>query len=842
MKSINSRKSFLTLRSLLLVGLVSVFIQFSCTREPGPDVDPNKPPVYDGNNLSLDTRSVPVDLSNNARVYMFAGNGNNNTLGNYDSQIQAITRTTDNLKMQVKVGTWDFALVTAPTASASGLNSLTAPAAGGSGITSPMFTLAPVGGNLPSAPELMTAYVDEQAIVNNGNHVASTSFARNVAKVQLVIKEAKGLNTAVRHTLSLNNVATTLSWEGKLLPSRTNPTVSTTAMSGTVGVTTLGTGIQQSDTLTFLVPAHRGSDFLSNTPQDTTTRKLSVSVSLPLAAGGNYVNSNVEIPYTPKANKILVVSLLVKGSLEVESSILDWNEVNVNADLSTTTLQVSKTNVGFSSKDTLIVKTSASSGYTYIQQTNTPWLTVTKVGEQLIFTAATNTTGANAYTAPRTAYVDITANNVTKRINVTQRPDVGTISISQSPIWMSPSTGNTTRTVTVTSTGPWAMVGGTTLANATLNVTSGNKGNTNVTFTRKHNPLDNGDYSMYGPQTWTIRNSVTLEELSVVVDNYFIYPTDVYITPPRAHADTTVVGSGIEIYGGNESFTVVAGSAPSWVLSATPGAPGSGQITVRAQREPQDEYREGYIKIAHGGDPTYQVQIKLIQDILVLIPPFDFFVIKYTWLSLDVDIDVRFTGNGAPFDNQGVGWHNTTNIFTPARVNTVSYKTQALLRWGGDATGGQGETVFFNAPLLENDNTLPRHIKLDCYAIWFNGANGSPVRTTIFAYKGGTMNQNGTNFDNVGGTQLYTNSRQQRLHSVTTGNAATYIKLVEIVYDRVKHSAQITWTGTELNTPVIPTPTRAIPYAAPTAEEIQVAEAAAKAKEEESIRAAANNK
>ena len=835
MKSINRKRSALTLRSLLLAGLVSLFIQFSCTREPGSD--PTDPPVYDGNNLSLDTRSVPVDISNNARVYTFTGNGNNNTLGNYDGQITSITRSINDLRMQVKVGTWDVALVTAPTASAAGLNSLTPPTAGASGGTSAMFTLAPSGGNLPSAPELMTAYVDEQTIVADGNHTASTSFARNVAMVRLVIKEAKGLDISQRHTLSLNNVATTLSWEGKLLPSRTSPTVSATAMTGTVGVTTLPSGIQQSDTLTFLVPAHRGSDFLSSTPADTTTRKMSVSVSLPLISGGNYVNTNVEIPYTPKANKILLVNLLVKGLIEVESSILDWNEVNVNANLGTTTLQVSKTNVGFSSKDTLIVKTNASSGYTYVQQANTPWLTIAKNGEQLIFTAVTATTGTNAYTAPRTAYVDITANNITKRINVTQRPDVGTITVSQSPIWMSPSTGNTTRTVTVNSTGPWTMVGGTTLANATLSATSGNAGNTGVTFTRKHNPLDNGDYSMYGPQTWTIRNSNTLEELSVVVDNYFIYPTDVYITPPRAHADTTVTGSGIEIYGYNESFTVVAGSAPSWVLSATPGAPGSGEITVRAQREPQDEYREGYITIAHGGDPTYRVQIKLIQDVLVLIPPFDFFVIKYTWINDDVDIDVRFAGNGAPFDGQGLGYSNGPNPvpYPPVRVTSVSYKSQTLLRWGGDARGGQGETVFFNAPLLENDNALPRHIKLDCRALWWStGRSGSPVRTTIFAYKGGTMVQNGTNFDNVGGTQLYTNTIQQRVASV---NTATYIKLIEITYDRVKHSAQISWMGTELNTPLIPTPTRSMPYVGPTA-----GEQSAEAKEAEVLRAAANNK
>jgi len=837
MKKINYRITGTTSRSLLGACLVSVFMFFSCAREnTDPQTGGNG---GEGNNLSLDTRAVPIAVANNARVYMFTG-GTSNTLGNYNHQILNIARTTNDLRMIARAGTWDIALLSASTAT--DLNNVIAPTVGTAGGAQKMFELAPSGGNLPSAPDLLTAYIDEQVIIADADNTASTSFAHNMAKVQLTIVDAKGLvTTANAHTISLGNVPTTLAWDGKLYPSKTNPTVSTTKMTGSVTVSNVAGGLQESSMLTFLVPAHRGTDFLAANPIDTTTSKLTVSVNLPLSGGGSYLKSDVVIPKVPRAGQILNVRLLIQGELTIESNILDWTNVDTNAGLSNTTLQVSKTNVALSSTDSLIVKTNASS-YSVAKDPAGTWFTATQSGERIVISATTS-----SYTAPRSSWIDITANNVTKRIAINQRPDVGTISVSQSPIWMSPSTGNTTRTVVVNSTGPWTTVSSSPLANATQNVTSGNAGNTNVTFTRKSNPLDNGDYSMYGPQTWTIRNSSTLETINVTVDNYFIYPTDVYITPPRISADTTVVGSGIEIYGYNESFTVVSGSAPSWVISATPGAPGAGTITVRAQREPQDEYREGFITIAHGGDPTYRVQIKLIQDILVLIPPFDYFVLKYTWINNDVDIEARFEGNGMVFDNKNVGWSRNSMVQKDGTVlvmagsaplyNTAdSYaKPNTILRWGGDALGGEGETIFFNAPLFEGDNNLPRYIKLVCYATWYTTTrSGSPVRTTLFAYLGGTMQKNQTNFDNNGGVQLYTNTRQQQ---VSSGSGRTYIKLVTITYDRIKHSAQIVWEGTELNTPLIATPTRSAVQQSMSAEEHKAAIAKKQAEWE-----AANNK
>ncbi len=93
------------------------------------------------------------------------------------------------------------------------------------------------------------------------------------------------------------------------------------------------------------------------------------------------------------------------------------------------------------------------------------------------------------------------------------------------------------------------------------------------------------------------------------------------------------------------------------------------------------------------------------------------------------------------------------------------------------------------------------------------------------------MNKNDTNYYNVGGEQLYPEglTRQQVVNSGSSGSSAVYQPMVRFVYDRIKHSAEVIWTGTELNTPVISTPaTRSAAMSAPmTEEQIRANEAAA---------------
>lgn len=70
-----------------------------------------------------------------------------------------------------------------------------------------------------------------------------------------------------------------------------------------------------------------------------------------------------------------------------------------------------------------------------------------------------------------------------------------------------------------------------------------------------------------------------------------------------------------------------------------------------------------------------------------------------------------------------------------------------LALWGGDATSGQGETVFSNAPLItpapgeyrNNPYSLPRRINMNVYVTWYNGTVGSPITVSFYTYEGGVM-------------------------------------------------------------------------------------------------------
>ncbi|MDE5810390.1 MAG: hypothetical protein K2H59_08970, partial [Muribaculaceae bacterium] len=206
-------------------------------------------------------------------------------------------------------------------------------------------------------------------------------------------------------------------------------------------------------------------------------------------------------------------------------------------------------------------------------------------------------------------------------------------------------------------------------------------------------------------------------------------------------------------------------------------------------------------------------------SIRVDIPEFDFFVIKFTWSASDVDIKCGFTGNAtsvtyrdinyptglsSSFNDKYVGWSQNN----PPVVNGTTYLT-----WGGDATGGQGETVFFNAKAINQfpypggkdsagkrctastPNMLPRVMKFLCAAGWYTSGASGNVTCTIYCYLGGSMAQSGTNFNNSGGSQVYTNTKTYNIASGKTKPAGSYLRFCFIEYDRKKHTASVTWDG-----------------------------------------------
>ena len=767
-----------------LMGLL-LFLAFACT-------DDRESPGGTNGNPSLVFRMTraSADIINNTQVYLFDGDGA--TAGQFRQKVPDVTYAADRLSMPVAAGTWDITLVSADGDVNSGL---VQPVRGQARSSLKMWETRSAGGSLPSMPELRTAYITGQQVIAGQDNVASETalLSRNVALVKVVIADAGGLDINGTHTMKLTNVPTTLNWEGGLYPNKNNPTVSAEPMTGTFTIhnNTAMAGHQYSDTLRFIVPAHKGTDYLNALPTDTTTSHLKLSVDLASEGGTRFEKTDVVIPRVPRVNGILLVRIFLGGKLDVSTEILNWQDTQLEADLSQTQLYTDKASVGMAFKDTIHVNTNARE-YTVEKAPEATWITSVK---KLDGNAVEITADLDSYVDnhPRTSYITIKANNVTKKIPVTQRPDRGTIKVSEHKLIFCPKV-HEKRSVEVKSIGgDWIFLGSS--PKATSDIQNGVKGNTTVNFTRTSTIKPDDFDTCYGDGQIVVKNKTTLDTDTISLVNCYIHMDDGVINAvaPTGTAQTAVTNSqDVTVFGGSRN--ILFDSWESWIHNDLSWNPSTQVLTMTTDREPSDEARDGSLIFHHADCSDYQVTAKVHQDVIVTIPAFDFFVVKFTWVNNDVDIAVEFSGNdvsgngnnNSSYDKYPVGWSFT---------NSVRYNNQELLRWGGDATGGQGETAFFNAPVLEGDVNSPRKIKLDVYATWYTPGRAPDKMTfTMSAYKGGTMVQNGTNFDNQGGETLY-----QQGHTVmitTTKGKETYAtggytKVATITYDRIKHSATV---------------------------------------------------
>ena len=327
------------------------------------------------------------------------------------------------------------------------------------------------------------------------------------------------------------------------------------------------------------------------------------------------------------------------------------------------------------------------------------------------------------------------------------------LSVSPGFIWLSPSAGNSSKTVTVTSKEAWTVISSP--ANASLSINSGNAGTTAITINRS--------LTSFGLGSFVIQGNTSGEQVTVYVDNYYIDDTNKFALTNNSGANTA--SFVVPVYGGNGLYTI--GAKDGWI---TADILPDGKLQLTASGNLGGTAREGSITLAHVSDPSYQVTIPVLQGYDVL-PPFEFLVMKFTWGTKDVDIAVEVRNLShpnptIPFANEpntvgaakavGYGLISNTYSYTLA-LNGIVYNSTTpndpavppkvqdnttLLIWGGDAAGGQGETVLFKAPLvtpadpMSDPTGLPRYIILDAYAGWYvsNGNPGSAITLNISTY------------------------------------------------------------------------------------------------------------
>jgi hypothetical protein len=766
------------------------FLLLACTNEKEEAL-----PRENGS-VVFDTRAIVDDID----VYLFDGEGAHD--GEFNRKIQNIVRSTGKLSMSIPVGKWNLALVGGNGVSP---GQFIAPVRGTRASRSKMWETLPVNGVLPSVPEIRLAVIDGQVITHNASHRATAEMKRNVAKVAIVVQDARGFNEQGKHVIRLHDVPTSLAWSGELYPDEQNPEVSKVPMSGEVTIfkNPADAGRQLSDTLTFIVPAHAGVD-----AKDSTTHRMKLSVDLELLTGDRYRRDDIVIPRVPVANGVLFIGLKAKNVIEVTAEVLDWQDQLLDADLSNVTLYTSAPALVLASTDTLFARTNAPS------ITVTPgvsWITCTVLpatGGQVPVVVTADVASYDPRAGQRQGSITVKAGNVVKNIPVTQRPAFGSLLASKRDVYLSPVTNpdRSRDVVEISSTAPapfntWQIAPLPSLV--TLSPATG-PGTRSVTFTRKM-PASATDRSVYGDERVVVSSPGTLDTLSINVHSLYLdLAEDLYsIDNPLKNADTTVVFKGaLAAYGGARAVNAV--TKPSWVKGVSTSTAGDLAITV--VRDPDEERRAGTVTVAHASDPDYRASFVVVQEMVVRIPKFNYFVIRFDWSKcipedpnrkLDIDVAVRFFGNtGAsgqvmPYDNKPVG-------FAMGNLS-VTYNGQELLAWGGDQNQAGGESVLFNAPVLDNDLESPRIIKMEVYAIWYDGGvqtiSKTPVNLDIVAYEGGTMTNDNHVYKNTGGKTVYQHTHAARVSKkggVGLDYPARYTKVCEIEYDKLKHSARVT--------------------------------------------------
>lgn len=814
------------------------------------------------------TLSRAGDLAANTRLFQFHADSVGLGNGGFVEEPSLTPLGDDRLTFNLGEGVWNFSLVSSREPLEEG--TIIEPEYGKRAQDCPMFSMTSQDGTLQSAPEIYTALVDNfrfsgkwqvtdpdlniDEFVPDKNYTVDAQMLRNMAKIVVHFKSSEDLDPSKQQLFTITNVPTTLDWRGGLYPDKNNPEISAQPLRGAFDVhyeTTPEANKTVSDQVfEYIIPAHRGLDYSASAPVDTTTSLLRLNVDFTCLDETHVTKNNIVLGYAPRVNGVYDIYVSYnKRKLNVEAQILPWAEERADADVSNAEIVTDKPKVEFAYRDTIRIESRRP--VTVTKAGDASWLTVKKLSDSMYALEADITTYEVGH--PRSSYIYLREGNLERGIPVTQRPDQGTIEVHVSgttatrEMWLSPVTADKAsdgkdhnkKNVDVHSIGgPWKI-----LPNLRVyNTPTGSAGETkNVTLTRfKDEDINFSDYSKaFGRERVIFMNTQTLDTASIWVDNLFIGLTDdiVEVNQPEQTGNTVIetptTVDFIAVYGGDADITVK--SWPDFVNSAHSSYnKATRKFTFASLSNKEGDDRYDKMVIAHKTDPDYVVEMWIDQAISVNTEPFTYFVVKFSWDTSkgDVDIQVGFTESeksktsteyhGQTFNTSAygnmigynVGWNHYASTLTVDKAGTC-------LAWGGDATDGQGETVYFNAQKMSDvtrfpypgqrkvatnaPNLLPRYITFDCAASWYRTvATGYPITCTIYLYDGGTMWKgsnkktppNEKNFYNKGG-RLTNKTDANRLRNyqstVTVSGNKQYRKFCRVVYDRKTYRAKIEW-------------------------------------------------
>ncbi|MDR0544341.1 MAG: hypothetical protein LBG30_03215 [Odoribacteraceae bacterium] len=309
------------MKKIHLVALAALCLSAAACRDSGLEGGGIAP------NLVLRMPSVARLSVADVRLFSFYQGGSNDRL--FREEILNLKREPSRVLANVESGEWRMAIVAPPAGVL-----LEMPRAGLVEERTPMYIYNPavgVGGKSEDAPEIFLAN-EPVRIFPGQQSTLNARLDRNVAMVEIIVEKATAnFNKAsMLHEIRLHRVPSTISYAGKLLPSAVAPDTVPAAACLRAPLRLRDhpslPGYLTADTVRFLVPAHRGSDFLADNPTDTTTLKMSISVDLERTGQTRFKKSK-PVELAAKCNKILRVRVIINDGMSVIPGIHPWEEV-----------------------------------------------------------------------------------------------------------------------------------------------------------------------------------------------------------------------------------------------------------------------------------------------------------------------------------------------------------------------------------------------------------------------------------------------------------------------------------------------------------------------------------
>lgn len=321
-------------------------------------LEPEQTAVAEGGSrgiLALNFASGGIRTTNTdniiSRLQLYAFHRGGSSDGFFSHEIPGLTYSDNTLKGYIRTGDWYMNMVSAQQVSAGETSAfhtnrpaqIVKPVFGSDMSLLPMYVYEPQSGedgNSTCAHEIWFQKLSLPTISSVGTHTVETSIARNVSQLNIIVRKEHATSDPSSPwyinpnsiVIEVSGVPSTLSWEGKVLPSKEHPTTcsvrinqpSSTEYNETEGLTV------RYDNL--IIPAHRGDDFwnpdgktMNPSPTDILEQKLTIKLSFSYKNGIEFTSSK-EIPLVPICNGRLNITLLPSDmGMDMTVERLPWN-------------------------------------------------------------------------------------------------------------------------------------------------------------------------------------------------------------------------------------------------------------------------------------------------------------------------------------------------------------------------------------------------------------------------------------------------------------------------------------------------------------------------------------